>query len=183
MVIANKSKKTRKEDEWDPEEYLIYNPDTVRVVYPEWETTEERKPIIPKKDMEVERARKIVNDYVNAIIFKNPLENLYAYEHLSDVQRKALEAIQSDELEKKLAIYRNKRDTLAEQIETLNKQAKSLSSVKEDINRVREEYTLEQAKHVETVEKLRTEVAELTQKKDELSSIIDTLNESYDKYQ
>ncbi len=144
------------DDLW-ADEYVGVNPHTTGIIYPVSVSQPSNPETIPNKDTELEKERKIVNDYVNAIIFKNPLENLYAYEHLSELQIKALEALQSEEIEKKLAKYREKRDALAKQIEEYNKEALSLSKIKEQ---------------VET----------LTKTRDELSSLVDGLKNSLNKY-
>ncbi len=95
------------------------------------------------REKEMEKAKKIVLEYLDAIINKNPLEQLFARDHLSDDQKEAIAALQSDTLDMQLRAYIAKRDMIQAQIKRLEEERDKYTTTSEALTADKKRLELE----------------------------------------
>lgn len=100
----------------------------------------------------------IVYKYIHTILTGNPLEQLFEFNHLSDTQKEAILALQNEVIERNLEKYRQRVQSLNDQISKLSNDKQSLEEEKTDISEVIGYLQKE-------VDKLKAEITSLTEKK------------------
>ena len=78
----------------------------------------------------------VVYKYIHTILTGNPLEQLFEFNHLSDTQKEAILALQNEVIERNLEKYRQRVQSLNDQISKLSNDKRSLEEEKTDIKLV-----------------------------------------------